>query len=82
MIALDPSFDYLTPAEMEANFDAPDFPERAEWELTLSAMKQAILEQKFLKAKHLMYRLEAQIIKSNIERFSEGFRQGSEPLPF
>jgi hypothetical protein len=67
---------------LEANFDPPHDSEKEEWELVLSRMKAAILEKKFLKARHLMYSLEFKIIDSNIKSYNEGFQHGSVPLPF
>ena len=82
MLVLESQPTYFSPVEVEANFDAPQYPEREEWELTLSEMKEAILEQKFLQARLLMYSLERKILAAKMEAYNDGFKQGSLPLPF
>ncbi len=82
MITPDLQSELFIQETFEAKFDPPPDSEKEEWELVLSKMKAAILEKKFLKARHLMYSLEFKIIDSNIKSYNEGFRHGSVPLPF
>jgi len=82
MITPDLQSEFIIQDSFEVNFDPPQEVEKEEWEVVLSRMKAAILEKKFLKARHLMYSLESKIIESNITSYKEGFEHGSKPLPF
>lgn len=74
--------DYAIQQSFEDNFDPPQFEEVEPWKEYLAKMKAAILEKKFLKAQYMMYHLEFKIIDSNIKSYNEGYRNGSQPLPF
>jgi hypothetical protein len=82
MIALDIQEAYFSPEEMEANLDAPLYPEREAWELTLSKIKEAILDRNILKARLLSYSLEREILEAKALEYRRGFQHGSLPLPF
>ena len=82
MIALESTSAYFSPSEMEANFDAPQYLEREDWEVTLSRMKEAILDRNILKARLLMYSLEREILEAKVLEYKKGVEHGSLPLPF
>ena len=82
MMVLESHPAYFSQAEMEANFDPPQYPERETWEVTLSEMKKAILNEDILKARVLMYGLEYEVRRAKLADYKKGLEDGMKPLPF